>query len=67
MNHKHTYDSLRQERLRIHTERMKLLAQIEQWKREAETLLMYETDLMRMQDTMQVQAQMAHVGTEMRQ
>lgn len=66
MSFRHTYDNLHKERLRIHGERVQILAQIEQLKRDAETLLMLETDLMRMQDNMQVATHL-HAGTEARQ
>ena len=45
---------------------MEILAKIEYLNREAEALLKIETDLMRMQDNMQVQARMSHSGTDVR-
>lgn len=61
-----SYKNLTQERLRIHGDRMEILARIEHLSREAEALLKIETDLMRMQDNMQVQARMSHSGTDVR-
>jgi hypothetical protein len=61
-----SYKNLTQERLRIHGDRMEILARIEHLSREAEALLKIETDLMRMQDNMQVQARYQQ-GTEARQ
>lgn len=61
-----TYEALRQERIRIYNERMDLLARAHHLMQEAESLLKIETDLMRMQDNMQIQARFQQ-GTEARQ